>query len=287
MNGALRTRRRAADPDRPRGVTLVLGYLAIALLLVFFLLPVVYAVLTAFQPAIITSQAKPHWVFTPTLEAFRSLFEEYSFIGPLLNSIQSSLGSALIAVVVAAPAAYALSRSRSSSAGPMGFWLLCARALPAIGLSIPAYAIFNNLGLNDSLVALLVVYLPYNVALATILLKVYLDGIPHEIDEAAAIDGAGPLRTLWTVVLPIARPGLASVTIMTFLFAWNNFLFPLVLTGSRAGTVPLALQQFLGSYSLQWNQVMAGVVVLSLPLILLAVAFGKYVVGGLSAGSVK
>jgi multiple sugar transport system permease protein len=287
VNGTLRTRHHGADPDRPRGVTMVLGYLAIAALLVFFLLPIAYAVLTAFQPAIVTSQTKPQWVFTPTLDAFRSLFEEYSFIGPLLNSVQSSVGSALIAVVVAAPAAYALSRSRSSSAGPMGFWLLCARALPAIGLSIPAYAIFNNLGLNDSLVALLVVYLPYNVALATILLKVYLDGIPHEIDEAAAIDGAGPLRTLWTVVLPIARPGLASVTIMTFLFAWNNFLFPLVLTGSRAGTVPLALQQFLGSYSLQWNQVMAGVVVLSLPLILLAVAFGKYVVGGLSAGSVK
>jgi len=74
---------------------------------------------------------------------------------------------------------------------------------------------------------------------------------------------------------------------MTFLFAWNNFLFPLVLTGSRAGTVPLALQQFIGSYSLQWNQVMAGVVVLSLPLILLAITFGKYMIGGLSAGSVK
>jgi multiple sugar transport system permease protein len=89
------------------------------------------------------------------------------------------------------------------------------------------------------------------------------------------------------VVLPIARPGLASVTIMTFLFAWNNFLFPLVLTGSKAATIPLALQQFLGSYTLQWNQVMAGVVLLSLPLIVLGTIFGKYMVGGLAAGSVK
>jgi len=264
-----------------------LGYLAVAVLLCFFLLPVLYAVLTAFQPRIVSNQTTPQWLFTPTLESFRSLFEEYSFVSPLLNSVQSSVGSAVIALVIATPAAYALSRSRSSSAGPIGFWLLCARALPAIGLSIPAYAIFNDLGLNDTIAALLIVYLPYNVALATILLKVFLDGIPREIDEAAAIDGASPVRTLWSVILPVARPGVASVAIMTFLFSWNNFLFPLVLTGSRAGTVPLALQQFLGSYALQWNQVMAGVVLLSLPLILLGITFGKYMIGGLSAGSVK
>jgi len=265
-----------------------LGYLAVAVLLALFLLPILYAVLTAFQPKIVSNQSTPQWFFTPTFESFNSLFEEYSFVGPLLNSVQSSVGSAVIALLVATPAAYAMSRSRSSSsAGAMGFWLLCARALPAIGLSIPAYAIFNGLGLNDTIQALLIVYLPYNVALATILLKVFLDGIPREIDEAAAIDGAGAFRTLWSVVLPVARPGVASVAIMTFLFSWNNFLFPLVLTGSRAGTVPLALQQFLGSYALQWNQVMAGVVVLSLPLILLAITFGKYMIGGLSAGSVK
>jgi len=263
------------------------GWLVLVLLLAFFLIPVVYTVLTAFQPPLVTNNPTPQWVFTPTLEAFRSLFQDYSFTGPLLNSVQSSLGSALIALVIATPAAYALSRSRTSAAGPMGFWLLAARALPAIGLAIPAYAIFSQIGLNDSVLALLVVYLPYNVALATILLKVFLDGVPHEIDEAAAIDGAGPLRTLWSVVIPVAQPGIASVAIMTFLFAWNNFLFPLVLTGSRAGTIPLALQQFIGSYSLQWNQVMAGVVVLSLPLILLAITFGKYMIGGLSAGSVK
>lgn len=277
----------SAVDRRPRGPLAAVGYLLIALLLGFFLLPIVYAVLTAFQPRIVSSEPTPQWFFVPTLDSFRSLFGEYSFIGPLLNSLQSSLGSAALALVVAVPAAYALSRSRSSTAGPMGFWLLCARALPAIGLSIPAYAIFNQVGLDDTLVALLIVYLPYNVALGTVLLKVFLDGVPREIDEAAAIDGAGPMRTLWSVILPIARPGTASVAIMTFLFSWNNFFFPLVLTGSQAGTVPLALQQFLGSYSLQWNQVMAGVVVLSLPLILLAVVFGKYMIGGLAVGSVK
>lgn len=282
-----RTPRVTGSRDRIRGWRAALGYAAITVLLAFFLLPVLYAVLTAFQPRIVSNQRTPEFLFTPTLEAFRSLFQEYSFVVPLLNSVQSSVGSAVIALIIATPAAYALSRSRSSTAGLMGFWLLCARALPAIGLSIPAYAIFNQVGLTDTISALLIVYLPYNVALATILLKVFLDGVPPEIDEAASIDGAGPVRTLWSVVLPVARPGIASVAIMTFLFSWNNFLFPLVLTGSRAGTIPLALQQFLGSYTLQWNEVMAGVVVLSLPLILLAVTFGKYMIGGLSAGSVK
>lgn len=278
-------RRRSARSGRllPR----VLAYVFIGVVLFAFTLPTFYAVLTSLQPARVSINPVPQWIFMPTLDNFVSLFDDSSFLGPLLNSVQTSVGSALLALVISAPAAYALSRARVSSAGIVGFWLLVARALPAIGLAIPAYAIFNQIGLSDTLVALLIVYLPFNVALATIMLKVFIDGIPRELDEAAAIDGAGPLRTMVRVVLPIARPGLASVTIMTFLFAWNNFLFPLVLTGSKAGTIPLALQQFLGSYTLQWNQVMAGVVLLSLPLIILGAIFGKYMVGGLAAGSVK
>lgn len=265
----------------------VAAYVFIGVMLVIFTLPTLYALLTSLQPPDVTLNPTPQWIFRPTLDNFVSLFENYSFLGPLLNSAQTSIGSALIAVAISAPAAYALSRARVSSAGIIGFWLLAARALPAIGLAIPAYAIVNQVGMGDSLIPLLVVYLPFNVALATIMLKVFIDGIPRELDEAAAIDGAGPFRTMMRVVLPIARPGLASVTIMTFLFAWNNFLFPLVLTGSRGTTIPLALQQFLGSYTLQWNQVMAGVVLLSLPLIILGTFFGRYMVGGLAAGSVK
>ena len=263
------------------------AYLYITLVLVIFTLPTLYAVLTSLQPASVSLNPVPQWIFTPTLDNFVGLFQDSSFFGPVLNSLQSSVGSAALALVICAPAAYALSRANVSSSGVIGMWLLAARALPAIGLAIPAYAIFTRIGLSDTIVALLLVYLPFNVALATIMLKVFIDGIPRELDEAAAIDGATPLRTMVQIVLPIARPGMASVTIMTFLFAWNNFLFPLVLTGSRSATIPLVLQKFLGSYTLQWNQVMAGVVLLSLPLIVLGAVFGKYMVGGLAAGSVK
>jgi ABC-type glycerol-3-phosphate transport system permease component len=278
-------RRRGGAHHNP--VIRIVVYAFFAVLIVFFLLPIVYAVVTAFQPPAVSLSPVPQWIFAPTLDNFVSLFRDNSFLGPLLNSLQTSLGSAVLALVISAPAAYALSRAKVSSAGVMGFWLLAARALPAIGLAIPAYAIFTKIGLSDSLMSLLVVYLPFNVALATIMLKVFIDGIPHELDEAAALDGSGPFRTMLLIVLPVARPGLASVSIMTFLFAWNNFLFPLVLTGRNSQTIPLLLQQFLGSYTLQWNEVMAGVVLLSLPLILLAAFFGRYMVGGLAAGSVK
>ena len=281
----VRKRRRNSRSGSP--LPRILAYVFIGLMLVIFTLPTFYAVLTSLQPPLVSINPVPQWIFMPTLDNFVVLFQEYAFLGPLLNSVQSSVGSAILALVISAPAAYALSRAKVSSAGIVGFWLLVARALPAIGLAIPAYAIFNQVGLSDSLVSLLIVYLPFNVALATIMLKVFIDGIPRELDEAAAIDGAGPMRTMVRVVLPIARPGLASVTIMTFLFSWNNFLFPLVLTGSRSSTIPLALQQFLGSYTLQWNQVMAGVVLLSLPLIVLGAIFGKHMVGGLAVGGVK
>lgn len=275
--------------NRPRlaRVPRIFAWIYIVAAVVVFTLPTLYAVLTSLQPARVSLNPVPQWVFVPTLENFVSLFEQYNFLGPLLNSIQTSLLSAVLALVISVPAAYALSRAKVSSAGIIGFWLLAARALPAIGLAIPAYAIFNQIGLNDTILALLIVYLPFNVALSTIMLKAFIDGIPTELDEAAAIDGAGPLRTMVRVVVPIARPGLASVTIMSFLFAWNNFLFPLVLTGNNTATIPLALQQFLGSYTLQWNEVMAGIVILSLPLLILGAVFGKYMVGGLAAGSVK
>ncbi|TDE91558.1 carbohydrate ABC transporter permease [Occultella glacieicola] len=273
--------------SRPHLASRVAAYLYITLVLAAFTLPTLYALLTSLQPASVSLNPVPQWIFTPTLDNFVSLFEDSSFLGPVLNSVQSSVASAALALAICAPAAYALSRANVSSSGVIGMWLLAARALPAIGLAIPAYAIFTRIGLSDTIVALLLVYLPFNVALATIMLKVFIDGIPRELDEAAAIDGASPLRTMLQVVLPVARPGLASVTIMTFLFAWNNFLFPLVLTGSRSATIPLVLQKFLGSYTLQWNQVMAGVVLLSLPLIVLGAVFGRSMVGGLAAGSVK
>ncbi len=272
---------------RPIRIPRILAWVYVVVAVVVFTLPTVYAVLTSLQPARVSLNPVPQWIFVPTLENFVSLFERYNFLGPVLNSIQTSVISAALALVVSVPAAYALSRAMVPSAGFVGFWLLAARALPAIGLAIPAYAIFNQIGLNDTIVALLIVYLPFNVALSTIMLKSFIDGIPKELDEAAAIDGAGPVRTMLQVVVPVARPGLASVTIMSFLFAWNNFLFPLVLTGNDTATIPLALQQFLGSYTLQWNQVMAGIVILSLPLLVLGAFFGKYMVGGLAAGSVK
>lgn len=273
--------------DRPSTLRRAGAYTFLTIVFLLFAIPIVYAVLTAFQPALVSSLAQPQWIFRPTLHNFVALFSEYSFTAPLLNSLQSSLGSALLSMIIATPAAYALSRSRSRRRDFIGIALLFARALPAIGLSVPAYAIFTKLHLTDTIAALLIVYLPYNLALATILMRVFFDGVPRELDEAAAIDGAGPIQTLWRVILPLSTPGLASVAILAFLFAWNNFLFPLVLTGSRSGTIPLALQQFLGSYTLQWNQVMAGVVLLSLPLLLLSVVFGRYMVRGLTSGSVK
>jgi ABC-type glycerol-3-phosphate transport system permease component len=256
-------------------------------LFVFFVAPALYAVLTAFQPPATTSEPTPQWVFTPTLQNFTDLFEQYSFLAPLLNSIESSIIAAIVALVIAIPAAYAMSRSRFSASGPLSIWLLCARALPAIGLAIPAYALFSKVGLNDTITALVLVYLPYNVALATILLRVFFNSISHELDEAATVDGAGRWRILFSIILPLAKPGLASVGILTFVFSWNNFLFPLVLTGSRAGTIPVQLERFLGSETLQWNEVMAAVVLLSLPLLLMAVLMGRYMVRGLTTGGIK
>ncbi|MGV8970677.1 MAG: carbohydrate ABC transporter permease [Rhodoglobus sp.] len=257
------------------------------MILLVVVAPGAYALLTSLQPRSVSLIPEPTYFFTPTLDNFLNLFSTYDFAPFFINSFLSSAGATAIGLVVGVPAAYALSRASFRGKNGVFLALLVTRALPAIGVAVPFFVMFTAARLVDTVFALIVVYSPFCIGLVAWLMQNYFDSVPRSLDEAASLDGCGRFGTLMRILLPLSGPGLAATSIFAFLFGWNNFLYPLVLTQTRATTVPVALTQFIGEYTVNWGQIMAGVVVLSVPLILFAFLFRKYMVAGLSQGAVK
>ena len=261
--------------------------LAQIVVLAVLVFPIGFAVLTALEPTAASLSGKVTLNFTPTLSNFSAVFSQGGLARPLLNSALSSGLSALVATIVGVPAAYALARVQVK-----GYWLVRAalfasRGLPAIGVAIPFFVIFTDIHLIDTIWALAIVYLPFNVALVVWLMTQYFVAVPADLDEAAALDGCGHLATLWRVILPVSRPGLVSTVMMTFVYGWNNFIYPLLLTNRNAVTASVSITSFVGEYVVNWGEIMAGVVVLSAPMLVLGYVLRRYMVSGLTQGSIR
>lgn len=249
--------------------------------------PSLLAIATALEPSRLAIQGTPHWLFVPSLHNFEDLVRDYPLGKAFFNSVVSSALAAAIGLAAGLPAAYALSRAEVRGRTSIAASLLTSRALPAIGVAIPFFLLFTDWHLIDTVWALVIVYLPYNTALVVWFMQTYFANVPRELDEAAWVDGASRVRVFATVVLPVARPGVIASGIYAFLFGWNNFFYPLILTQRNAETIPVLLTQFIGEYSVNWGAVMAGVVVLSIPMLVAAFGLRRYMVAGLAQGALR
>lgn len=265
-------------------ISIRLVQIIVLLVLVF---PILFAVLTALEPTAASLSGKVTFDFTPTLDNFSAVLSQGGLDRPLLNSALSSGLSALIAMIVGLPAAYALARVELRAYWLVRAALFAARGLPAIGVVIPFFIIFTDIHLIDTIWALAIVYLPFNVALVVWLMAQYFAAIPVDLDEAAALDGCGHLSTLWRIALPLSRPGLVSTAMMTFVYGWNNFIYPLLLTNRNAVTASVSITSFVGEYVINWGEIMAGAVVLSAPMLVLGYGLRRYMVSGLTQGSIR
>lgn len=269
------------------GVLLVVRSGVLVAMLLVFVGPILYAVMVAFQPSAVIIRGHPTWVFSPTFVNVRSLFTTYDFARYTVNSVVTSVVSSMAALVIGVPAGYALNRVQFRGRWTLLIGLMVSRALPAVGVAVPFFVMFSVVHLINTDWALVLAYLPYDLALVTWLTNAYLRSVPRALDEAAAIDGAGRVRTLVTVVAPVASPGLVSAGLFCFFFGWNNFVFPLVLTQQAAATIPVALTTFVGEYTVNWGGVMAGVVVLSAPVVVGGLFLQRHMVSGLGSGAVR
>lgn len=270
-------------PGRLSGSVLTLLAWSFGLL---FALPVFWMVLTSFHSET-DAATNPPSLFAPlSLEGYRTFFEA----GPwpsLLNSVTASVLSTLLVLLLAFPAAYALSIRPVRRWTDVMFFFLSTKMLPIVAGILPIYLFAQQLHLLDNIFLLVILYTSMNLPIAVWMLRSFLAEVPVEMIEAAQVDGASVLTTMRRVIAPVVMPGIASVALICFIFSWNELLLARVLTGTVAGTAPVFLTGFVTSQGLFLAKVCAASFVVSLPVLAAGFAAQDKLVQGLSMGAVK
>ena len=223
---------------------------------------------------------------SPTFDGYaRAVGDQLPFLG---TSLLIALGSVVLTVVVAAPAAYALAKLAPRGGEGITFGLLVAQMVPGIVMATGFYAIYAQAGLLNTLPGLILADSTLAVPFAVLVMRAFIQGIPDELIQAATVDGAGSVRTFLAIVLPLSRNAVVTVSLFAFLFAWSDFLFAVILTSS-GGPQPftLGIYQYISNYSKDWNAIMATAVIASIPATILLIVAQRYVAAGITAGAVK
>lgn len=205
----------------------------------------------------------------------------------LLNSVIISLGTMLLTLLLAVPGAYGLARLKLRGGGIMLLILLIGQLLPGIVIAGPLFLSFSRIGLLNTHLGLILADTTFTLPFSVIMLRPFFLAVPGELEAAAKVDGCTQLGVLWRVVLPYVRPGLITVAAFAFLIAWGEFVFALSLNTKTNQPVTVALNNFVGQYGTQWNDLMAVSTVTSLPIILIFATLQRFIVGGLTSGAVK
>lgn len=259
------------------------------LALVVMLFPVVaffyWMLLISLRSDLINNAYPP--VFVPrslTLTNYKQVLEENAILHDGLNSLVVAVGSTAIGMLLGVPAAYSIARWRQQR---LALAILISRIIPAISFLVPWYILFSRAKLVDTYIALIVTHLIVALPLITWIMIGFFEDLPPELEESARIDGCSLYGAFLKIAVPLARPGIIAATIISFIFSWNNFIFSVVLAGSKTRTLPLAAYKLLNFSSFSYGGLTATAVLITLPIILLALAVQRYLVAGLTIGGVK
>lgn len=273
---------------RRRRIRTIIGkvffWIFLIIVLLFTLFPFLWMVLAAFKTNAQITDPAQLFHFEPYFGNFRTVFERYSFVKPIINSFIVAVVSTALGLILGLPAAYAIARSNRKRTEGM---ILVVRFFPGVAFMLPWYIIFSRLGITDTHFGLILSHLLINVPFIVWVMIPYFEGISTEIDEAAKIDGCRTFTAFLRVILPLTGPGLITTSLLSIIFSWNNFLFSLILAGGNAKTVPLALLSFVSYASVDWGAMMAAAVVITLPILVISLLAQKYIIAGLTAGAVK
>ena len=279
------TRRRRAKRLRARRQGGVGHTIVGVLILVVLLFPIYWMLNVSLQHS--SGAVATPWIPTnPSLDGYSKALRDQS--GHLITSLVIALGTALFSLLIAAPAAYALARLRVRGAGVVLLVLLLSQMIPSIIVANALYSVYSSLGLLNSVLGLILADSTLAVPFSILILRAFMLTLPVSVIEAAQVDGAGPLRVLWSIVLPLARNALITAALFSFLFAWGDFLFALTLTTTEdVRPVTLGLYTYVGTFVADWSSVMATAMMASLPAVVLLGVAQRYVAAGTTAGAIK
>lgn len=258
----------------------LLGWSAIVLF------PLYWLASMSLKPPGVANQLPPEWVFLPTVYNYIALLQDGEFLAAFANSLIMVGASVVLVLLIGVPAAYVLSRHDLPMERDILVWILSSRMLPPIAVVLPFFVIFRALNLFDTRIGMMFMYVSINLSLVVWVMKAFFDGIPEALEEAARVDGATKFQGLTKVVLPAAKPGIFSVAIISFIFAWIELLFGLVLTSFESVPVTLFVYSFIGSRSIEWGMLAAASTAMILPVVIFLTVVNKYLAAGLSFGVV-
>ncbi len=263
----------------------------------FFLFPIVWVFLMSFQTNATILRIPPSLFFTPTLDNYTALISgkletqagtlQIAFMSNLMNSVILSVSSVALSLVLGIPAAYAFARFRFRLGESIAFTLLSFRFAPPLLVLLPLLLYFRAIGLDNTYIGLIWVYQLITLPLILWIVRGYFEDISEDIEHAYRVDGNGWFKTFIRIAVPLARPGIAAATLLAFIFAWNNFIFALILASADKQPVTVGALAFVTASGIQYGQIAAALVLSVIPTLLLALYAQRYLVEGLSLGAVK
>lgn len=264
-----------------------LHYVVLIALSVACLMPLVILGYTSVKTEAQIFSTSWSWLIVPTMDNYRAVMSENNVDRYMLNSLKISVSATLITLMLGTMCAYAMARFRFMGREPLSYSTLILRTLPPAVLAVPVFVIWQAWGIGDTLSGVVLVYVALNLPFTIWLLYGFIDQLPIELEEAAAIDGCGPFRVFWKIVLPLLKPGLAAAAIFTFRLAWNEFILSFILTNRVTRTLPASISNFITDSGVEWGKIMAAGVLIALPPLVFTFIAAKQIITGLTAGAVK
>jgi multiple sugar transport system permease protein len=256
----------------------------LVVLLVFFLFPLAWMVLSSLKTNVEVTAFPPLWLFWPTFQNYVDVFGKNPFFSYMMNSTIVAVLAVGVGLLFGLPAAYTMARYRQSS---LGFLFLMVRILPGIAFLVPLFVIYRRLGLINTTVGIALAHVIIVLPLVIWVMAGFFEDIPRELEEAAQIDGCSRVGTFVKIVLPLSKPGIVAATILSFIASWNNFIFVLILGGKDTITLPMAVYSFVSFEDVNWGGLTAAATVITVPILVLSLVVQRYLAGGLTMGAIK
>ena len=267
----------------------VFTYTALGVVTVGLLFPFLWMVSTSLKGPTEIFSPNPNWIPKKiTFEHYRTIWNETPFPTYFKNSMIVAVATSAITLLIGTFLAYGLARYRFRGRRVLENTLIITQMFPLVLMIIPIFLIFIRLSLLNTYTALIIAYCTFALPFATLMLKSYFEALPPDVDEAALFDGCSPVSALFRLVLPLSAPGIAAVGLFAFILAWQEFLIALTITRTTdMRTLPVGISMMIGFREVLWGPLMAGSVIIALPVVILFTYFQKYLISGLTMGAVK